>query len=325
MSRSVAIVGAGQIGFQAVIAFYDEWKITLYARSRPEWLADYPCDFVPYVCGETPAPEAGLVVDTIAFDGCDIVRYKPDMVGRLTVISSASVYCDNDGRTLDEAKAGGFPEFAGPITEEQSTVAPGGETYSTRKVRMERQALESFGDRAAILRPCAIYGPYSRHPREWWFVKRMLDGRRHIPLLMDGQSQFHTTNAEDIARAAITLAEREIGGVYNVADDYCPRVRDIGQTLAEELYMAPEFVDAGNGGHVGRTPWSVAKPFIVSSEKLVSATGHPASTYYPLGQNVAAWLAELRPTEWRNAFPQLAAYPWDMFDYEAEDAFLAGK
>ena len=35
------------------------------------------------------------------------------------------------------------------------------------------------------------------------------------------------------------------------------------------------------------------------------------------------WLAKQNPSDWCSAFPQLAAYPWDLFDYEAEDRFLA--
>ena len=322
MARSVAIIGAGQIGYSATLAFYDDWKITLYARSQPDWLADWPCEFSSYVCGKDRAPEADLVIDTIAFDSEDIERYAPDRVGRLVTISSASVYCDDQGRTLDEASVNGWPEFEGAISEDQAVVGPGPKTYSTRKVRMENKARELFGDRATILRPCAIYGPHCRHPREWWFVKRLLDKRTRIPLLFDGGSQFQTTSSEDIARAALRVAEKELGGVFNVADEYCPSVQEIGQVIADELYVTPEFVDAGNEGLIGRTPWSVTKPFVVSPAKLMSAIGEPASTYWPLGGTAVDWLKDLNPVDWRTAFPQLAAYPWDLFDYEAEDRFF---
>jgi hypothetical protein len=54
-------------------------------------------------------------------------------VGALVVVSSASVYRDAAGRTLDEAAASGFPELPVPIPETQPTVEPGAATYSTRK------------------------------------------------------------------------------------------------------------------------------------------------------------------------------------------------
>ena len=34
------------------------------------------------------------------------------------------------------------------------------------------------------------------------------------------------------------------------------------------------------------------------------------------------WLVEYNPADWRAAFPQLTVYPWDLFDYAAEDAAL---
>ena len=50
-----------------------------------------------------------------------------------------------------------------------------------------------------VLRPGAIHGVGSRHPREWWFVKRILDGRRAVPLAWDGQSRFHASATSNIA------------------------------------------------------------------------------------------------------------------------------
>lgn len=324
MARSVAIVGAGQIGYALACAFGEGgWDVTIHARTEPKWHERSRWRFEQYLAGESGAPCAEAIVDTIAFDAPDVARYDPDKVGRLTVISSASVYADCHGRTLDEAAQDGFPEFGGPICEQQSTVAPGPESYSTRKLRMENRALELFGDRATILRPCAIYGAWSRHPREWWFVKRMLDGRERIPLIHGGRSRFQTTNAKDIGAFALHAAEREIGGIFNIADDGCPTVKDIGAALAQFLDYTPRWVPIDGTGLIGRTPWSVEQPFMVSNAKM-KATGFGSPSTYGTGARAAAqWLLDLAPTDWRAAFPQLAAYPWDLFDYHSEDAYLA--
>lgn len=153
-----------------------------FLRSRPAWF-QFGQQWRSYDNTRDPAPTADCVLDTIAFDARDVLRYDPEAVGRLIVVSSASVYCDAAGRTLDEGPVGGYPEFAGPITEDQATVAPAPATYSTRKIRMEEAATVRFGLHATILRPCAIHGPWSRHPREWWFAKRLLDNRPRIPLV----------------------------------------------------------------------------------------------------------------------------------------------
>ncbi len=323
MARSVAIIGAGQIGYAAAQAFCERgWDVTVHARSKPIWQNGVLCNFKRCVAGTKPAPSADAVVDTIAFDEDDVARYDPDYVGRYIAISSASVYCDAAGRTLDEARLNGWPEFSGAITEDQSTVLPGRATYSTRKIRMENKAGELFGDRTTILRPCAIYGEHSRHPREWWFVKRYLDGRARIPLIFDGASRFQTTNAEDIGYACVLVAEGNLGGVFNVADEDCPSVLEIGEVLSPNFEALPDFVPVSVDAGVGRTPWSVAKPFMVSGKKLVDA-GFKDQVNYGAGViAAAAWLEALNPTNWRTAFPQLAAYPWDLFDYEAEDRFF---
>lgn len=324
MARSIAIIGAGQIGYAAAQAVQGSGcEIAVYARSKPSWLHS-EMRFQPYTLGELPAPEADIVIDTIAFDEDDVERYDPGSVGWLVTISSASVYCDSNGRTLDAAAQNGFPDFDRPISEKQTTVAPGPETYSTRKVRMENKVVELFGDRASILRPCAIYGPHSRHPREWWFVKRLLDSRTRIPLLFDGKSQFQTTSAGTLGAAASDAADLEISGVINIADHNAPNVREIGETIAELLEEEIEFVPATGDVEfgVGRTPWSVPKPFVVSGKKHEALLREIRQPYRNDAIDAVQWLRDLNPADWRTAFPQLAAYPWDLFDYEAEDRFF---
>ncbi|AWW75863.1 hypothetical protein CD351_11882 [Erythrobacter sp. KY5] len=323
MARSVAIIGAGQIGYAAAYNFaFHGWDVRIHSRTRPAWALGERESFVPYIAGEDPAPHADVVLDTIAFDEEDVAPFDPDAVGRLIAISSASVYCDDKGRTLDEAATNGFPEFDGPITEKQSTVVPGPDTYSTRKVRMENKALDLFGNRATILRPCALFGKYSRHPRELWFVKRLLDGRSRIPLAFGGRSQFSTTSSFCLGSNAQKMAADGAGGVFNMADDPARTVAEIGRVLAEWLGYQAEFhlMDGPPQGSVGRTPWSVPEPFVVSNAKADKAA------YFCVASELlssAQWLIDLNPADWREAFPQLAAYPWDMFDYEAEDRFFA--
>ncbi|MEM7703724.1 MAG: reductase [Pseudomonadota bacterium] len=322
MTKTVAIIGAGQIGYAAACEFFARgWDITIHARSRPSWF-QFSRAWKPYEAGRNSAPEADVVVDTIAFDEDDVARYDPDRVGRLIAVSSASVYCDQQGRTLDEGPANGYPVFDSAVTEDQATTAPGPETYSTRKVRMENAAQDRFGDRAAILRPCAIYGQYSRHLREWWFIKRMRDRRSRIPLLFDGRSQFQTTDVLKIADAAAEAAESDWSGVFNVSDTNAPSVREIGEAISQFLGTPVECVDAGDKGMIGRTPWSVPRPFIISGAKANARLYDQSLVYEDHVSDQIAWTKDLNPADWCAAFPQLAAYPWDLFDYAAEDRFF---
>ena len=123
--------------------------------------------------------------------------YPPDY-GR-DAATLARVYADDDGRTLDEANdEGDFPRMPVPIPEIQRTAEPGDGTYSTRKVELEQSLLEGPLP-ATLVRACAIHGPGAQLPRELFFVKRGVDGRRRVALAFNGESRFHTTSVANLA------------------------------------------------------------------------------------------------------------------------------
>lgn len=327
MARSVAIIGAGQIGYAACEAFLDAgWDVSVLARTIPPW-AHNDARFELYVAGEQPTPSANVVVDTIAYDESDVARYNPDQIGRLISISSASVYVDYGGRSLEKSAENGYPDFGFGVTEEQVTVPPGPQSYSTRKIRMERAAIERFERNASIIRPGAVYGPWSRHPRELWFVKRLKDRRRIVPLAFDGESQFHTTDARSIGELALFLAEEDRGGIYNCADIDAPSVREMGKIIADAFGKRVRFygIEGEPVGSVGRTPWSLPAPFIINCDKAYDAGFKRQSLHRTRIHESIEWLRHQRFDDWSKAFPQLAAYPWDLFDYEAEDRYLADR
>ncbi|HEV8603694.1 MAG TPA: NAD-dependent epimerase/dehydratase family protein [Gaiellaceae bacterium] len=165
----------------------------------------------------------------------DVVAFEPEhgrqllslagLVRSLIVISTGSVYADDHGRSLDEAtSAEEFPDFGGPIPETQATVPPGDETYSTKRVAIERILLEQDRIPATVIRPWAIYGPGGTLSREWYFVKRALDGRRFVLLTDLGTGRFHTTSTENLANLIRLAAERPRTGIYNCGDPDPPRV-----------------------------------------------------------------------------------------------------
>ena len=133
-----------------------------------------------------------MLVDVAAFTVEDATQLNTlsGRLGSMVAISSASVYTDAEGRTLDEASnLETFPLFPVPIPEDQPTVAGSEETYSTRKVALERELLDG-PIRTAVIRPAAIHGPGSRLPRELFVVKRILDGRDVVVLVDNGEVAF---------------------------------------------------------------------------------------------------------------------------------------
>nr|WP_248313548.1 reductase [Bosea sp. F3-2] len=264
--------------------------------------------------------DTDLLLSCVAFDALDAgcLVHAGRSAGRIVAISSASVYCDNQARTLDEAARGGFPSFSVPLTEQSPTIPPGPETYSTRKRAMEALLLGKSACPVTILRPCAIHGPESKHAREWWFVKRLLDGRAVIPLAYEGRSRFQTTSVAAIADAVVKAVAGDLPEIANVSDADSPSVVEIGRAIMAIMGVKAELVGLSDDPDFppshGLTPWSVSQPMIVRG----AATS--ATRYAEAAAPAVHWLVEcVTSANWTQILPQLAAYKNAHFDYEKED------
>lgn len=272
---------------------------------------------------------ADVVIDTVAYDEthADQLLEIESSVGQFVVISSSSVYRDEAGRTLDEARENGFPDLPEYMTEDQPTVEPGPKTYSTRKVALERRLMDRSKRPITILRPGAIHGTHSTHPREWWFVKRMIDGRQTIPLCFNGSSRFHTTAVSNIAEITTHALAQPQSRILDVADPSALTVLEVGTLIAEAMGWKGRLVpidigDPRSGSPVGWTPWSVPAPFTLSTQ-AAQRIGYTASTGYGRSvKEICSWLTQVADGDWRKQFPVLAQYDLPLFDYEAEDKFF---
>jgi nucleoside-diphosphate-sugar epimerase len=269
-----------------------------------------------------------LFVDVIPFEAAHAEQLLRLDVGAIVVISSASVYADEQGRTLDEAQGvDDFPEFPVPIPESQTTVEPGDETYSTKKVKLERILLENGRVPATIVRPCATYGRDDRMAREWFFVKRALDGRPYVLLTNRGEGHFHTTASENIGELVRLIAAQPRNDVFNCGDPDPPKVLEIARAVGEAAghrFTEVLLPDPAGRGEVGQTPWSAPKPLLVDMAKAERELGYlPVTAWADALPRQVAWLIEAtRDRDWREVLPRGAEYL--KFDYDAEDALVAG-
>ena len=269
-----------------------------------------------------------VLIDVIPFEAAHARQVLELDVGAVVAISSASVYADEQGRTLDEAQGvDDFPELPVPIPETQRTVPPSDATYSTKKVQVEQTLLENDRIPAAIVRPCAIYGRGDRMAREWFFVKRALDRRPYVLLANRGAGRFHTTAAESIGELVRLLAATPRTDVFNCGDPDPPRVVDIARAVAKAAgYEFTEILlaEPSSRGELGQSPWSTPKPFVVDMSKAEKELGYRAPTTWAdaIGPQVQ-WLVDAtRDRDWREVLPRGANYL--RFDYEQEDALVAG-
>jgi nucleoside-diphosphate-sugar epimerase len=275
-----------------------------------------------------------VFVDVIPFrseDGEQLLTLA-ERVGSLIAISSASVYTDEEGRSLDEATGPDeLPRLPVPIPESQPTLPPGDSSYSPGKSAVEHALLDRSPVPATVIRPCAIYGRKDRQAREWHFVKRVLDGRDSVVLAYGGQSHFHTTAAENLAELIRCCAERPGTRALNCGDPDPPTLLEISRAIAAALdHEWEEVLLPGEAqGTVGQTPWSVpdSHPFVVAMTAAEREVGYRPVTRYPEGVQVACeWLVEAtRGRDWREVLTSHARYYGELFDYDAEDAYLQSR
>lgn len=314
VSRAFLLGGTGQIGRAAARTFDEHgWDVVVVSRSSPVRVDRT----VPGELEAALGDGADVLVDIVAFtqEHGEQLNALAGHVGSVVVISSASVYVDDRGLTLDEAKSvETFPRLPVPIPETQATVAPSDETYSTQKAALEQTLLDGPLP-ATILRPCAIHGVGSELPRELFFVRRILDGRRKVVLVSNGESRFHTTSVDNLAELIRLAAERPAKRVLNAGDPDPPTVREIGHAIAPELEQVP-IPESGYERHELSNPWAVPFPLIVDMSRAQRELGYrPVTTYADAVRETAAWLAAEPPDV-------SGTYMERYFDYAAEDALL---
>jgi nucleoside-diphosphate-sugar epimerase len=326
--RAVLVGGTGMIGRAAARALVaDGWDVVAVSRTGvlPEGLAELGVETVTADREDDAELRAAIgtgadvLLDTVAFtrEHGEQLNALGGLVGSLVVISSASVYADDEGRALDGE--GELPHMPVPILETQRTAEPGDENYSTRKAELE-QTLLAGPLPATLVRACAIHGPGAKMPREVFFVKRAVDGRRRVALAWGGESRFHTTSVTNLAELIRLAATRPGDRALNAGDPDPPTTLEICGAIGNAL--GHEFEPVLPPGNEYDNPWAAELPFVVSMEAAEQELGYrPVTTYPEAVRETSAWL--VRELESGRSWD--GTYLEGMLDYAAEDAVLASQ
>ncbi|MDO9591475.1 MAG: hypothetical protein Q7J04_10065, partial [Microcella sp.] len=123
-------------------------------------------------------------------------------------------------------------------------------------------------------------------------------------------------------------AEHPAPRVLNAADEPAATALEIGQAVFAHLEYEAEFdlLPREIAGEVGRHPWAVPNPVVLSMQAARDEFGFDGvgSHRVTIGAAIDWMLTEVADTDWRERFPALAhrygAADW--FDYEVEDTLL---
>lgn len=271
---------------------------------------------------------ADVVVDCVCYTAQharDLLACKGSF-GSVVMLSSKAVYVDAEGRHSNSAEP---PDFGGPVCEDQPVLAAdfsgdydSAEGYGGNKVAAEQTLLDSGID-ASVLRPSRIHGPGGDRPREWFVVRRVLDGRRRIPLAHGGRTGNHPTAAANLAALALTCATQPGRRVLNAADPGTPSAADIVTAIASACGVPVEVVGLDDDAppEHGWTPWGTWPPYFLDMHAAEALGYRPIGTYAETVVASVRHLLGLGPDE--RAGLDADPYFAGRFDYTLDDTALA--
>ncbi|HXH88839.1 MAG TPA: NAD(P)H-binding protein [Gaiellaceae bacterium] len=332
------IGGTGPIGLATARRLLATgWQVDLTGRDPerlPAELAAAGARFVaadrtnPAQLGDALGAGADLLVDCICYTDADARLLLPlaREAGSTVLISSKAVYVDGAGNHSNSDVA---PRFDGPIRETQPTMAPSDgphdsrEGYGANKVAAEQVLLDS-GLPVTVLRPSKVHGAGALRPREWVFVKRVLDRRPAVFLARRGAGVDHTTAAANIAALIETAAAKPGARILNSADPDAPSALEISRTVARRLeHEWDEVLLDDRADDLGRTPWDAEHPIVLDMSAALELGYVPAGDYVATVAEEVDWLVS-RARQDPAALPNRDdSFFGPMLDYDAEDRYLA--
>lgn len=266
------------------------------------------------------SPEA--VVDVIPMNADDTQALVEALRGRITCsvhISSGDVYAPGQPiPTPEDAPV----QPAEPVELRLDDQIVPYSKVAVEAVIQEAQAASDFP--ATILRLPAVYGPGDALAREWFFVKRVLDGRSRIALPDGGLGLFHRGYVDDVARAVVLALEspQAVGRTYNVGHERVLTVRGIAELVAQVMGHEWEIVSVPADQLPPTNPFALPYPIVYDLSRIRAGLGYGEAVSLEEGmRRTVAWLVTHPPTPETWGLAHYLTH--DAFDYAAEDAAMA--
>lgn len=185
---------------------------------------------------EEPFPDAEHVhadrdsgLDVLAgrtFDATvDVSAYFPRQVDQVADVLGAGA-----GRYLVISSTSVYGEPAGPGFDESSPLVPTASydvdvvtdsTYGPLKVAIEEAARARFDDRATVVRPTYVIGPWDYTDRFTYWVRRISEGGE-VLAPGDASDPIQVIDARDMARWIVGLLEDDVAGTFHAVSPEPP-------------------------------------------------------------------------------------------------------
>jgi 2'-hydroxyisoflavone reductase len=220
------------------------------------------------------------------------VKQLAEKAGYYVFISSMSVYPNNEPNsdesaqiaTLDEPGSEDIPKY-----------------YGALKAECEQVVLEEFPNNSQIVRAGMIVGPYDKINRFNYWLRRMSEGGE-ILAPGDPDAPLQLIDARDIAEWSLDLAEKRIGGLYNVTGPERPTtmgklletMRTVLSPDASLTWVDSEFLLSKEIGLIDGLPYWVTPEYHGFFQRNIDRALESGLKCRPLAETVRDTWEELR-------------------------------
>ena len=335
MSRALILGGTGAIGRATASRLLEAgWDVQVTGRDwrhLPDEVVNRGGTFIAadredrVALAAAMGTGADLLVDCLCYNASHataLLELARDATATV-MISSKAVYVDDAGNHTNAMTP---PHFSGPIMETQATVEAGDSDYRTRdgypacKVAAERVLLDSALP-VTVIRPSKIHGVGAAPPREWVFVKRVLDRRSTAFFANRGASVDHTTAAANLAALIEAIAARPGSRILNCGDPTAPSTLEISRVIRGYFGHDWREVLLEEDTQLGHYLWDAPYPLVLDMNAARELGYTPVGTYEETVTAEVEWLLSLA-TRGDGGF-ELPGVDAPLVDYTAEDRFLA--
>lgn len=290
--------------------------------------------------GSTPLPEQFAGVEEIIGDRQQIGDLRRAAAHDYDAIIDTVIYSPDEAKQAVEVFAGKTGHYVmistgnvyklerlpGPHRESDQLEDDPQFAYGYNKRCAEDILFAAHRDQqfpAVALRMPSIYGPWDYQAREWYFIKRLLDGRTRFLLPDAGLGVFHREYAGNIADQLLCLVSTPVsrGEAYNAGHRHFQTCADLLRMAAESLNRSVEIFTVPRA----EMPWPIAlSPGLVyyqATDKLAAVgyreqidllAGWERTFEFYRANPISDWLFQRRATV-------------DLFDYAREDEIIQTK
>jgi len=250
-----------------------EWRIGDRDSGDYTSLRDGEWDAVVDVSGYVPR-HVGQSMDALG-----------DRVGRYLFISTNAVY-------VREGQEPGLDESAPRRAPIRDAVELTEETYGPSKAACEDDVMARYGDRATIVRPCKVAGPYDNQNGLTYWVRRTARGGR-VALPGYPEQPVQLVDSRDLARLVVQLIADDRPGTFNAMGPAEPTtlaelIQICARAATTEIELVPVRPDAVASFFPLVRPRAIWSAFYRSSA-LARSAGMPATPLAKTAADVLVW------------------------------------